>query len=524
MAGDIQYSFDYHVFGSESLSLEAHKQWEDGRTSVVLDVVDWGTPEAVGALDRYEAEIDRLTQLQENKGVEAAMNEAERIAVENGMLEADRNDPRLFTDGPPDPFMTLREQELDNREQRIEEFREEADQRATTLLEPAAPDVNYAFEVAPGQEPGTLELLAEKLWVEPDGELKTQFQAVREYETSEEGEAFHTMGKLYEVADKFGRDAAMNDAVAMAVEDGYIAEDKSYLFTDGPPDNFTAPQPELEIGGGSSQIFLLPDDAPVNYALSIVDADPHTTAFQIEKHWKESDGKEAYDLATIQTYDAADPDSFDEALADRDRLLGVYAEEGLGGLVEEIHDIRDDDSKPLFHSGPADDFTAQPAPHITEEMPQNDFHHTEDWGDAAPYWRLDAMPVNDPEGNALGQALFIVRYPDVEQGVVAPPGDAHFEMLEMAHFKDEKDAAAFGRDFHSHLVPGIIDGPELAEAVAFLEGHPKQWQTLEGEELESYKDVSLTLTRQPEKWHLYNPNAEREARLAAESPGMELDF
>jgi hypothetical protein len=47
------------------------------------------------------------------------------------------------------------------------------------------------------------------------------------------------------------------------------------------------------------------------------------------------------------------------------------------------------------------------------------------------------------------------------------------------------------------------------------------WKTLEGQELQDYRDLKLMLTRDPADWHPYNPNAERDARIAAE--GLSTD-
>ena len=54
-----------------------------------------------------------LRRVRDFQGLEAEIRTVEQIAVENGTLQADRVDPRLFTDGPPDPFTTNREAELE---------------------------------------------------------------------------------------------------------------------------------------------------------------------------------------------------------------------------------------------------------------------------------------------------------------------------------------------------------------------------------------------------------------------------
>jgi hypothetical protein len=86
----------------------------------------------------------------------------------------------------------------------------------------------------------------------------------------------------------------------------------------------------------------------------------------------------------------------------------------------------------------------------------------------------------------------------------------------MAHFETTAAASRFGKEFNGYLVPGLLDGPELAVEVVRLEGLPAEWKTLEGDELKAYQNAELTLTRTSSEWHPYNPNAERDARIAAE--------
>lgn len=94
--------------------------------------------------------------------------------------------------------------------------------------------------------------------------------------------------------------------------------------------------------------------------------------------------------------------------------------------------------------------------------------------------------------------------------------DEPFKMLEMAHFESSEAVDKFGKDFNGYLIPELLDGPELAVEVARLEGLPAEWKTLEGDDLKAYQKAELTLTRDPTEWNLYNPNAERDARIAAE--------
>jgi hypothetical protein len=95
-------------------------------------------------------------------------------------------------------------------------------------------------------------------------------------------------------------------------------------------------------------------------------------------------------------------------------------------------------------------------------------------------------------------------------------GRRNFSILEMAHFETTEAADKFGREFNGYLMPGVLEGPELAQEVARLEGLPVEWKTLDGDDLTAYQNLTLTLTRDPADWHPYNPNAERDARIEAE--------
>jgi hypothetical protein len=62
----------------------------------------------------------------------------------------------------------------------------------------------------------------------------------------------------------------------------------------------------------------------------------------------------------------------------------------------------------------------------------------------------------------------------------------------------------------------VIDGPDLAEEVAQLEGLPVEWKTLEKDDLKAYESDHLTLTPASSNWRLYTPHAEQDAQMAAE--------
>jgi hypothetical protein len=432
----VQYHFDYNLFGTDALVLEAHKAWHEsdgieGRASVVLDFHEGDSGGEV--LEAFEHETERLNRMQSEQGIQSAMNEAERIAITNHLLGGERDDPRLFTEGPPDPFTTLRERELIEQERR-------------TIYE---------------------------AWAE---ETRLEQEANAHLEGSAWFEA--TFEK-------------------------------------------------------SERQLLVPVDATVNYGVVVQDADPWTLEVAVEKYWREPDNSLGIASLTLKTFDPLY--QREEAEGERRELLETHEQHGLETLMHRAEltasehyslDAHRQDLR-LFSEGPPDRFQTLSQRLEGELNPywNTDGEKIEDLAPQPkvenPYWWLDSIPVHDPDGEPLGHALHMVVYPGVEHdleavGSPAMGADEPFRMLEMAHFETSEAVDKFGKDFNSYLVPGLLHGPELAVEVARLEGLPAEWKTLEGDDLEAYQNDELTLTRDGADWHPYNPNAERDARIAAE--------
>jgi hypothetical protein len=96
--------------------------------------------------------------------------------------------------------------------------------------------------------------------------------------------------------------------------------------------------------------------------------------------------------------------------------------------------------------------------------------------------------------------------------------------LEMAHFANEDDARRFEMEFRSYLVPGLLDGPELAPEVAKLEGLSGEWEDMDYRSIVDYMSGSRTIVREADDWHLHNPNAEREAWEPVENQQTDIDI
>jgi len=380
-----EYYFGYSVGPDNQPALEAVKTWMQGgeRRFDTLTVGEYGS------FDEAAVDERQLEGLLKTDGVEAAMNQAERLAVAGGYLDGERDDPRIFfEDGPADPFTTNRQREMDGPQYTIGAI--SANGESFLDVTKTWGEDDYQRLVIP----------------QPDWELARD-AAVIANDMLDEGDLERAM-RLVE-----------DQGVSAGVIDP--ERDDPRLFTQGPPDPFVT-QREDEI-----------DD----------ELAPYGVTWRELRQWDEESA--ALDIAQ-------------------------------------------------------DDLAEPPHP---------------------PFWRLDTLPVNTPDGEPLGHAVHIVVYDGVEHdpemvGTPAIPEDEPFRMLEMAHFETTEAADKFGKEFNGYLMPGLLEGPELAEEVTRLEGHPVEWKTLDGQELDDYRDLKLTLTRDPADWQPYNPNAERDARIEAE--------
>ncbi len=444
---DPEYSITA-IAANGSSHLDVTKQWgEDQRAHLIIPQPDW---EAA----RTHAEF--ASDLLQQEMLQGAMTYVELVGVEAGVIDPQRDDPRLFTEGPPDPFTTIRERELAST---MDVTEMDTEPYTPLTLEPEAPDYPTMYR----------EFAAE---------------AAREREAN----------------------AALEGAAWFEA---------------------TFEQSETEL--------LQPVHDTVNYAVVVQETDPWTRELMVEKYWRELNGYLGMQSVTVDTWDSEDEQGREQAEQARAALLEIHDQRGLEAMMHKAelmavqNDWLDGDRADprLFTQGPPDRFETL-AQQLEGEI--NPYWNTdgEKIDDPAPqaegenpYWRLEPIPVNDPDGEPLGHALHMVVYPNVEHdpnavGSPAMAADEPFRMLEMAHFETPEAVDRFGKEFSGYLIPGLLDGPELAVEVARLEGLSAEWKTLEGDDLKAYQNAELTLTRDPADWHVYNPNAERDARIAAE--------
>jgi hypothetical protein len=105
---DVNYSFEVMPADPYTLELRADKWWlgENGRME--QDEVQRETVREEALMERED-----LLRIYAVQGLETAMQKAEDIAIDNGQLDEDRADPRLFTEGPADRFLAQGEVALD---------------------------------------------------------------------------------------------------------------------------------------------------------------------------------------------------------------------------------------------------------------------------------------------------------------------------------------------------------------------------------------------------------------------------
>ena len=542
-----EYYFGYGIGPNALPSLEAVKTWVQG-TDRQFDTLTVGE---YGSFDEVAVDERELENLLEAEGLETAMNLAETMAEAGGYLDPKREDGRLFfePDAPPDPFTTNRDRELTD------------------------PEYTVGAMSANGQS--FVDVV--KTWGKDDYERLVIPQS--DWDTA--FDLYEEVDDLLQTDDLQG---AMHVIESAGVDAGIIDPERENgrLFTQGPDDPFTtirqnqlAPQelatdelPAVQIETdvnedepvfGSDEWMdaidqkretnaqlegadwfeatfddnwqlLEPIDDMVNYAVSVEQFDPWTVELSVDKVWRRENNFIGSDTQTVQTYDLED--GREQAEADKEALLDIYEQRGLQGMMRqaELQAVKNGElyaDRPyneLFRNGPPDRFETL-AQQLEDET--NPYWNTDSEDNLAPqpvdnpYWRLDTVRANNPDGEQIGYALHMVVYPNLEKpeetvGVPDIPDDEPFQMLEMAHFATPEDVDKFSKEFKGYLMPGLLDGPELAEEVARLEGHPVEWTTLEGLDLDAYQNLDHVVSHDTDSWKLYNPNAERDARIEAE--------
>ncbi|MBK8138291.1 MAG: hypothetical protein IPK52_21170 [Chloroflexi bacterium] len=236
---------------------------------------------------------------------------------------------------------------------------------------------------------------------------------------------------------------------------------------------------------------------------------------------------------------------------DREDLERTHREEGLEASMREAEamavangelDMNRQDGR-LFYEGPSDRFTTLREVELAGREHEAMVPDRDEWQELLDranndqpepephFWLLHHRPVETPDGKPLGTALVMVEFPQLtpdfgayleEHGMDDSVYPTAARRLEVAHFANEDASRKFEAEFRSYLVPGVIDGPELAPEVAKLEGLPGTWDEMGYWDIVRHMSGAHALVKAAPGWHLHRPEAEREVRDRFESVDLEL--
>lgn len=429
--------------------------------------------------------------------------------------------------------------------------------RSLEALEmPIEADYRFTGGISEDGEPA---LQAVKRWTE-NGESREARQTLDTFGMSEE--AAVVARELNALAETEGVQAAMDLAQHIAVSSGHIeAGQETRVFREGPPDPTTV-EPESDPVQRFQEAFadiltrpLQPVDPDVNYSFDLVDADPWTKELRAHKWWLGEDGALRQDALTMKSYslDSYDYERENEreiAALDREGLEFTHLEEGLEASMRKAEALAvfngeldpDREDGRLFHSGPADRFTTLRETELAGREHEATVPDRDEWQELLDraendqpeperhYWQMHHRPVETPDGAPLGTALVMIEFPQLtpdfgayldQNGMDDSIYPTEARRLEVAHFADEASSRKFEAEFRSYLVPGILDGPDLAPAVAKLEGLPGVWEEMGFHDIVAHMSGAHVIVQDAPAWHMHKPEAEREFE-GFESVDLEL--
>ncbi|MEQ8677105.1 MAG: hypothetical protein RLP44_29675 [Aggregatilineales bacterium] len=283
--GEANYYFASNYDPDNGPQVELNKYWQNGHQTL-----------PIARFENFQDALNlesKLVDLKEDYGLETAVQASERHAVANGLLDPNREDSRLFTAGPPDPFKSLQQVEIE----------------AT----------NYTYDIVE-QAQGTFELQSIKTW-QRNGVYETQSLLLGDYDRSQD--ARNEQQTLLDLREQSGLQAEMREVERIAVENGSLMADRpdARLFTQGPPDTFTT-QREIELESGMGYYFR---------AGSVVEHEPEIEAHSLNLVHVERNGSE-FTLAQVEIMrvEAQDADYVTDAAQKFNHMLH---EEGTGPSV-----------------------------------------------------------------------------------------------------------------------------------------------------------------------------------------------
>lgn len=516
---------------------------------------------AVGAVDLY---ANALTGDLGGSYLElGAFDNLDRAADLYGKLQSTIDDQMLLPFQLADYLENQAQQRDKNLAWRTASPMEYAAYEAVRSLEFDEPEIEIGYRFASGiSEDGEPALQAVKSWHE-NGEPHEARRTLDTYGMSDEAEV--VARELNGLAETDGLEQAMSLAANIATMSGYLQpERETHLFSEGPPDRFTADQAKDPVqefqdafADGNSRL-LEPVDPAVNYSFDITEPDPWTMELRANKWWFGQDGVLHNDGLALNSY-SLDSFEFEResereiAAMDREGLAQTHREGGLEASMRQAEakaiangelDPNREDGR-LFYEGPPDRFTTLRELQLAGREHEADMPHRDEWQelldradndkpDPEPhYWLIQHQAVETPDGQRLGTAMVMLEFPQLtpdfgkyleEHGIDEAVYPTEARRLEVAHFADENASKKFEAEFRSYLVPGVIDGPELAPEVAQLEGLSGEWETLGVQAIATHMSAEQAVVKDKMEWQFHRPNAGHKVDYRFELPSGEIDF
>ncbi|MFZ2880335.1 MAG: hypothetical protein WA009_12410, partial [Phototrophicaceae bacterium] len=197
----------------------------------------------------------------------------------------------------------------------------------------------------------------------------------------------------------------------------------------------------------------------------------------------------------------------------------------------------------LFFDGPPDRFTTQREAELAGREHPSDVPVRDLWQELIDraendqpeperhYWQMHHRPVETPEGEPLGTALVLIEFPQLppdfgayleEHSMDDTVYPTEARRLEVGHFADEDASRKFEAEFRSFLVPGIMEAPDLAPAVAKLEGLSGEWEPLGFHDISAFMSGAQPVIKDEAEWHVHDTHTPREPRDPVDTFDFEL--
>jgi hypothetical protein len=302
--------------------------------------------------------------------------------------------------------------------------------------------------------------------------------------------------------------------------------------------------------------LLEPVDPAVNYSFDVIEPDPYTLELRANKWWIGEDGALRHNGLTVNSYSLESFEFEREsereiAAMDREDLEQTHQQEGLEASMRKAEAIAvtsgeldpNREGGRLFYEGPSDRFMTLREAELAGREHAEVAVERDEWQELLDraendqpeperhYWQLHHRSVETPDGEPLGTALVMIEFPQLppdfgayleEHGMDDSIYPTQARTLEVGHFANEAASKKFEDEFRSYLVPGILDGPELAPEVARLEGLPGMWEPLGSRDIVAFMSGTHADIRKEAEWHLHDTHVEHDIREPRETFDFDL--